>query len=82
MENLIDEETLSLEETSKTMSKYRWVGGWRITDSADHAIYSSGIVIGTPAVFILETATMKIIALEPPDEVNVINTIKSINESN
>ena len=72
--------TLSLEKTSKKLNQYRWKTGWRIEDSEDKAIKYSGILTATPTVFILETATMKIVAIEPPDAINVLSIVTEINE--
>jgi hypothetical protein len=72
-------ETLTLEATSNKMNQYRWEGGYRITESEEEHIYMGGMLTATPTVFVVETATMKIVAAEPPESINVVNIVKELN---
>ena len=54
-------EPKTIAEVSAVMDKYGWSGGWRILDSKK--IYSDHLVNDYPSTFIVDTATMKMIAL-------------------
>ncbi|MCP4679673.1 MAG: hypothetical protein GY854_30110 [Deltaproteobacteria bacterium] len=63
------------------MNGFNWDTGYRIAESEDAAIYNGGMLVGTPTVFVVDTHTMKMVANEPPESINVVNIVKEINET-
>ena len=54
-------EPQTIAKVSDIMDEYGWSGGWRILDSKK--IYSAQLVNDYPSTFIVDTATMRMIAL-------------------
>ena len=68
------------------MDDFGWSGGWRIIDSEDESIWLGGypdyLWSVTPNTFILETATMTIVAAEKgssPTPVDVMSWVEALN---
>ena len=58
---------VTVETVSSAMDGYGWKGGYRILDNASRDIWNGGnstgakLITGTPQIWVVETATMKIV---------------------
>lgn len=78
--------SLPLDEVSALLDSYGWTGGWRIEDDAAGTIWNGGcpdcLFQSPPIVFVLETATMRIVALNPIGVEDVIDVVTNIDQAN
>ncbi|MDJ0764551.1 MAG: hypothetical protein QNJ97_16355 [Myxococcota bacterium] len=77
--DVVLEQILEAKETSEMMDTFGWRGGWRIEDTNLDIFDSHGDGGGVqtrflrrfPIVYVIETATMRVVAGEKGDEYNV-----------
>jgi hypothetical protein len=83
-EGVTDGDALPLAEVSALMDAYGWEGGWRIEDDADGTIWNGGcpdcLFQDPPIVFIVETATMHIVELNPIGVEDILEIVTTIDE--
>ena len=75
-------EPLPLAEVSALMDSYGWSGGWRIEDDPDGTIWNGGcpecLFQNPPIVFVVDTAFMRIVELNPIGVDDVLDVVESI----
>ncbi len=96
--SVIQEIPLDCEATSEIVDGIGWRGGWRIEDTHLDIFYSYGSGGGVesrfirrlPIVYIIETATMRVIAGEKADEydyytgnmvLDILEEVRAINQN-
>lgn len=76
---------LPLDEVDALMDSYGWEGGWRIEDDAAGTIWNGGcpdcLFQNPPIVFIVETAAMRIVELNPIGVEDVLEAVQAIDEA-
>ena len=77
--------SLPLAEVSALMDSYGWEGGWRIEDDADGTIWNGGcpdcLFRSPPVVFVLETASMRIVEINPIGVDDVLEIVGAIDQA-
>ena len=76
---------MPIDELSALLDSYGWAGGWRITDDGDSTIWNGGcpdcLFRDPPIVFVLETASMRIVTLNPISVEDVLEIVEDIDQA-